>query len=123
MGKQKRDVKSLISLPKQCPVVLDPHFVLERSVSSSRRALLVLLHDQGPKLSAASWLLPLNRHLEKPVAPSLGLQLLQQGVHLTLRGFHTICPDNTRGAMAVEHEDQLLSFELQLLNLRFKVRV
>lgn len=59
----------------------------------------------------------------KDVEPSLGLELLQQGVHLTLRGFDAICPDNTRGPVAVEHEDQLLPFKLQLLNLGFEVRV
>ncbi|TNN45961.1 hypothetical protein EYF80_043842 [Liparis tanakae] len=50
-------------------------------------------------------------------------QLLQQGVGLALGGLDAVRPDDARGAVPVEHEDQLLSFQLQLLNLGLQAGV
>lgn len=47
-------------------------------------------------------------------SPSLGL---------ALRRLDAVRPDDARGPVAVQHEDQLLSFQLQLLDLGFQVRV
>lgn len=94
------------------------HFVVYCSVRQGGRPWLDL-----QKLSAASSLLLVDCKLYKVVTSSLVLQLLQQRVGLALRGFDTVCPDDARGAVPVEHEDQLLSLQLQLLYLGFKVRV
>lgn len=60
---------------------------------------------------------------QKVFVSSVGLELLQQRVRLALRGFDAVRPDDTRGTMAVEQEDELLSLKFELLNLGFKVRV
>lgn len=61
--------------------------------------------------------------LESLYFSSFGLQLLQEGVSLALGGFHTVRPHDARRPVPVEHEDKLLPLMLQLLDLRFELRV